>query len=165
MLPPAQILFAWFSAIGYISETKQIWRFNEEETERPWNPVLFAHLSLPERSTTSRVLFPGGAYTQSTVTVMLSSVLRHRHWNCPIWKQCLSRLCKRSGRGSPPWHWDIRAAYLFFSLNFVLWVYRNEKNRHREEVIQYSVRSLFSRSIFFSFFSVADWSRSNISMY
>lgn len=59
-------------------------------------------------------------------------------------------------KGEPSLALDIRAAYLFFSLNFVLWVYRNEKNRHREEVIQYSVRSLFSRSIFFSFFSVAD---------
>lgn len=84
---------------------------------------------------------------QRTVTETLPSVLRHRHWCHPIWEQCPgSRLWKRSKRGRPPGHWDIRAAYLF--LSFGLCVCRNKENRHRKEAIQYSVRSIFSKNLF-----------------
>lgn len=166
MLPSAEIWFALFSAIGYISEMKQIHRLNEKGTKRPWNPILSVSLSSPERPTMSRVLFPGGAHTQSTentVTETLPSVLRQTlkpsHLGA-MSKQAVQKVRK----GEAPWHWDIRAAYLFFFLSFVPWVYRNKEKRHkkRSNTVLCKVTFLWES---FLLFSVAVWNRPNISMY
>lgn len=121
-----------------------------KKQKKPWKPILFASLSSPERSTNQEFCSQVGLHTEHR---------GHSHrdaFKCAeIQTLKLSRLgtmseqtVQKVEKGRPPWHWDIRCAYLFFFLSFVPWVYRNKENRHRKEVMQYFVRSLFSKNLF-----------------
>jgi len=103
VLSPAEILFAWFSAIGCISGTNQILRLNEDESRTPWKPILFASLSSKERSATSWVLFLGEAHTEDSHSDTLKCA-ETQTLKRPLWEQCPSRLCKISKWGRPSWH-------------------------------------------------------------